>query len=737
MYAHSVNINGDRHGFSEHARATAELAARFAEPFGYSELAYALGLFHDCGKARCAWQEKLLRVEGTDEPVGVPHKDLGAHLLKPAAGVAAMAIHGHHGGLSNREELKELDPEDGDLTDEPVKRFLEALPEAKEFLDLPVNSLLPPEWAGSRLLAELGMRLVFSALVDADHLDTSAHFDGLEAPRVSPDTDMSALRDTFERARQKRIADSEDSPINRVREEVYRTAVSHAMGPTDIYGMPAPTGIGKTLTSAGFGLHHAAAHGKKRVIVTVPFTTVTAQNAAEYREMLGAENVLEHHSAVRMPEEGRQALQYRHATENWDSPFIVTTTVQLFDSLFSRKPARMRKLHRLADSVIILDEVQALPLPVLTPILDALRTLSEHFGTTVLLASATLPSFQTLDVWRDLKVPEIVDAPAELFKRMRRVNYEWWLDPRPTLSEVADHAAEHEQVLLVVNTTDDARRIYQHWEESGLENIVHLSNRMCGAHLKAELDGMRARLASGEPVRVVSTQLIEAGVDIDSPVVYRAMAPADSLQQAAGRANRENKGAEFGRVIIFDASDMSQPAGYRIGSDITRQYFGPQSDGSVIDPDNMEVLDSYYQVLYRRSNTENAERATAVQANRSKLDFQAVAEGPLRPSPAGGQAREPSLAFRMLDDDTVPVVAIKYDPEAEQRLNRLLSEPERSGPLLRELQPYVVSLPRRLLQDPGIQALCKPVLGDLHVWDHEYHPAYGIDTSTLIERTVF
>ncbi|MGH3963879.1 MAG: CRISPR-associated endonuclease Cas3'' [Pseudonocardiaceae bacterium] len=389
MWAHSLNDAGRRHGLADHLRSTSALAERFAEPFGAGGLAAAVGLLHDAGKASCAWQEKLLVVEGTDRAVGCDHKTLGARLLIGVGRKTAMTILGHHGGLTNVEHL--LAARDEPVADEAetLARLLSQVPEARDVIDGPV--LVPDAWRRDPRLLEIGVRMVFSALVDADHLDTAGHFQGFDAPVVAPPADMAELVRRFEERRSAMLAERRWSPIDDVRAGLYDAAVRGAAGPGGVYRLPAPTGSGKTITSAGFALHHAALHRKARVIVAVPFLTITEQNAGVYRELLGAQTVLEHHSQSEF-DEGGVGRWLRLAAENWDAPFVVTTTVQLFDSLFGRKPARSRKLHRLTNAVLVLDEVQALPVSLLVPILDALKLLAEHFGTTVLLTSATQPS---------------------------------------------------------------------------------------------------------------------------------------------------------------------------------------------------------------------------------------------------------------------------------------------------------------------------------------------------------
>jgi CRISPR-associated endonuclease/helicase Cas3 len=720
-------VSWRRHGLVEHLRSTSALARRFADPFGAGDLAAALGLLHDAGKADCGWQERLLTAEVRGGPVGGDHKTLGTVLLLTAAKRAALAIQGHHGGLGSFEE--DLRPLVGVALSPAARaaseRLLSELPEARDIIAGP--PLIPASWS-TRLVLEMGIRLAFSALVDADHLDTAAHFAGLAGPTPAHPADMAALLRRFEDRRTAQLTGRASSEVNRLRAELYEAAVTAAAGPTGLYRLPAPTGSGKTMTAAAFGLHHAARHGKARVIVAVPFITITEQNAQVYRDLLGEENVIEHHSGVD-PDDHRSRL----GVENWDGPFIVTTTVQLFDSLFGRKPGRSRKVHRLANSVIVLDEVQSLPMHLLVPILDGLKVLSEHFGTTVLLASATQPAFQHLQVWRDQCITDVVEDPVEVYRRLRRVQYEWWLVPRPSLAEVAARVGAERQALVVVNTVANARTMFTLLDGIGLAGSVrHLSTRMCPAHRRAVLAEVRSMLDRDEPVLLVSTQLIEAGVDVDFPVVYRAMAPADSLQQAAGRANREGLRAEGGRVVVFDAADAGAPDGYKTAVHETARCFGP--DGA--DPDNLAALQDYYRRLYESLGVDRGKRARAIQGNREAHDFVAVAEGPLKES-GEGRARDSKLAFRMLDDDTVPVVVTNYAGDSDGAATLLLGELDAPGggrrDTFRALQPFIVALPRGLVDRREVAAVCPEVPGggELRQWCGDYHDRVGIEEDAV------
>jgi CRISPR-associated endonuclease/helicase Cas3 len=729
------------------------LAARFARPFGGHQVAWWLGLLHDVGKASCAWQEGLDRAEASGGPVGIDHKALGARLaLERGLGKFALAIDGHHGGLSSphalSKRLRSLTPEDRDRHAGAQGVLGGLLPElaAAGVVELPRG------WSDP-LVGEMALRLVFSALVDADYLDTAAHFAGAPAPAVHLDADFAVLGARFEAARRRLLASRPPAPVDAVREEVYRACVAAAAAPpAGVFRLAAPTGSGKTLASAGFALRHAAVNGLRRVVVAVPFLTITEQNAAVYRGLLdaggdeGGAVVLEHHSGVEFDGDRPGERWARLAAENWDAPFVVTTTVRLFESLFGRRPAAMRRVHRLAGAVLVLDEVQALPHRLLVPILDGLRLLVAHFGTTVLLASATQPDFWELSPFRNLPATEILPDPSGPAARLGdRVRFVWRTDPSPTLDEVADQAATRRQVLVVVNTTADAARLFARWQRAVPEGIAwHLSTRMCPDHRRRVLAKVHERLAGGLPTLLVSTQLVEAGVDIDFPVVYRALAPADSLLQAAGRANREGNLPELGEVIIVDPPDAGAPPAYSTPVGETKVHFGPGK----ADPDALGPLGDYYRSLYALLNLEDRDHpGQQIQDARRRFDFPAVADGPRRDA-AEGSARDRRLAFRMILDDTVAVVTPDgAATEEERRQVRRLVERVRAAPRpelgdLRRLQPFVATLPRSAVRRPGVAALLRPVLGELGApgslakWTGDYDPHTGITVDPATEEFV-
>lgn len=734
LAAHSANGDGVRHPLDAHMRGTAALAREFAEDFGAGDLAAYLGLVHDVGKADCAWQERLAVVEAAGGRVGIDHKMAGTWLASRSAGVFAAAVNGHHGGLpagaALKNELRAADAGRQAAWVEAIERVAAVAPEV-----IPAALLHLPSWfigenPRDPLVMDLLVRMVFSALVDADFLDTEAHFGGSARPRGC--LAAGDLADRYERQRAALLAGVVPSPADGLRQEVYSQAVAAAAGPPGMYRLPAPTGSGKTLAAGGFAVHHARAHELRRVVVAVPFVSITEQNADVYRQLLDQSGeppvVLEHHSGVDLDDrasgDGAARWWRRLASENWDAPFVVTTTVQLFQSLFDHRPAAMRKLHRLARSVIVLDEVQALPDRLLLPILSALRALAERFGTTVLLASATQPSYWKLGPFRGLPVTDVIADPARLHASFCRVRWELQLTPKPSLDQIAGQAAPEPQVLVVVNTTADSALLHRQLEQrrdGSLGPCLHLSTRMAARHRRDVLGEIRDRLTAGQPVAVVSTQLIEAGVDLDFPVVFRAWAPADSLQQAAGRCNRSARMAE-GRVVIFDPVDGGHPAdsSYKAALHATGSYFGP----GLADPDALDALAEYYTERYTRQNLEASGPGARIQRLRAQLDFPEVAR-----------------AFQMIEEHTVPV-AVQYGGEESAAEVRDLAgrlrgpdqlEAGQARLLLRRLQPYLATLPKTLVRKAVTAGYAEPVIGDLLQWHGPYHPQRGIDPAELAD----
>ena len=522
--------------------------------------------------------------------------------------------------------------------------------------------------------------MVYSALVDADSLDTEAHKLGNAPTARGTATTLGDLWRRYESSVTREPPPESD--IGLVRGEVLEACVEAALRPRGIFRLTVPTGGGKTRSSMAFALRHGIEHGLRRVVVAVPFTTITQQTATVYRGIFGDDRVvLEHHSAASegagaaSDDDDRfadDAVWHRLSAQNWDAPVVVTTTVQLFESLFSNRRSKTRKLHNLADSVIILDEAQALPAGLLSPILSGLRQLTENYGASVVLSTATQPAFELIGEFREIEAQEIVHDHERHFQMLRRVRYEWRTDEPHEWQQVARWVQDEQSALLVVNTKRHATELLDELDDP---DVLHLSTLLCGAHRSVVLDDIRRRLAAGSSCRVVSTQVVEAGVDLDFEAVFRAEAPLDAIIQAAGRCNREGRlGARGGRVVVFRPPDDASPPGvYRSGRDIARVV----RELPDFDPDEPRTVRRYFEWLF---GTAVDPDAPGVQGSRRALDFPAVAE-----------------KFRMIEDDTCDLI-VDYPWHGLARIDELIEQlrypqwPLRAT--LRDLQPHTVSVAR-------------------------------------------
>lgn len=713
-YAHSKNGQGQRHDLVAHLRGVADLAGDFAGEFQAREVAFYLGLWHDLGKFHPAWQRYLLEDEakpsGRGRGHGPDHKLAGTILAQQYFGRIALLIHGHHGGLKTLTELK------GFLADPELKTAARQALELARGVITDLNPdgkvALPDFIQGNALAAELFLRLLFSALVDADSLDTEEHKSRARASHRGSMVTIGQLWEQFARD-QDQLPQAPGNVVWEARRAIYQTCLAAAEGPRGLYRLTVPTGGGKTRAGMAFALRHALRHGHKRVIVAVPFISITEQTAEVYRGIFGdhggdSQVVLEHHSSHatwNAEEEDFHSHQVWEclAAENWDAPIIVTTTVQLFESLFANGRSQTRKLHRLARSIIILDEAQALPPHLLDPILDALQQLCNHFGTTVVLSTATQPAFESIPKFASLHATEIVPDPGRFFDALRRVTYEWRTEQAMAWTEVAELIQRERQALVVVNTKRDAMGCLRALDDP---EALHLSTLLCGAHRRTVLKLVKEKLANSQVCRLVSTQVVEAGVDLDFPLVLRAMAPLDSIIQAAGRCNREGRLAT-GRVIVFQPEGGGTPPGpYRTGTNVTRSLLGY----GTLDPNLPEWPRRYFQLLFQSLDTDSKR----IQESRQRLDYPSTAQ-----------------KFRMIDDATESVAITAYGSTEERRtVQGLLDQLRHGSPnarlLLRQLQPYLVSLRTREAERYRQQGLIAPVFGSLGEWRGAYDQVRGL-----------
>ena len=720
-YAHSTD-NPDKSDWQlleDHLLGVARLAEQFAAVFGAGEWGHLAGLLHDAGKATAAFQGRL---EGSSQRVD--HSTFGARLAIEQAGrfgvLISYLIAGHHGGM----------PDGGAQESELHYRLKHGkVPSDAALLLTSVVRREPPfpfrlsseQRAGFSIA--FFTRMLFSCLVDADFLDTEAFCSpeqAAERPISTGPEQMVFLKAKLNEFLEELAAKVEPTPVNRLRREILVQCRAKAGLSPQIFSLTVPTGGGKTLSSLAFALEHAAANRQRRVIYTIPFTSIIEQNAKVFEDILGREYVLEHHCnymAKDAPEEGAYNRRRGLAAENWDAPLVVTTNVQFFESLFSNKPSRCRKLHNIAGSVIVLDEAQAIPTEYLEPCLAALHELVEHYGCTVVLCTATQPALDDQSNLRSAlpEIHEIISAPQELYDGLRRTQVEFI--GTLTDEDLAARIEAERQVLCIVSTKPQARTLFE--QLPGEEGTYHLSTNMYPVHRRRVLEEIRARLKQGKPCRVVSTSLVEAGVDLDFPAVYRAMAGLDSIAQAAGRCNREgrlNDSGKLGQVYVYEPEKPPRmPWVKRCASragEVLRSL--PEAD-----PLGLEAMRRYFELLY-----------DVQELDKKKILARFPSQRQLTPE-LYFPFRDVAEDFRFIEDESIGVI-VPIEPEAEKLVQQLrYSEFPRS--VLRKLQQYSVAVRSneyRALNEAGALELLDerfPVLRNLRV--------YCDDVGLCVERS--
>jgi CRISPR-associated endonuclease/helicase Cas3 len=720
---------------AEHLSRVARRAAEYAAVFGRAAEARAAGLLHDLGKYGDLFLKRL-----AGEAHGLDHWSMGAFVALWSYHLngilVALAVQGHHVGLQQAagQSLKEIQPSvlttrhplRLQLTDSEHQRLLERF--RADGLELPEVEAAPFDGSAPQAASELDVRMLFSSLVDADYLETEAHFHRDAAGRriYRPQgQDLQAVRAAA--LVEEHVADlaaaavaegRADPRVLGLRNDLFRACLEAAGAPTGTFTLSAPTGAGKTLAMLAFALRHAATHGLRRIVVAVPYVSILGQTATTFRELFdpvfGPDYILEHHSLAGTREESgegtdkdeeeRRAQRARELAENWDAPIVLTTSVQLLESLHAHRPRPCRKLHRLAGSVVLLDEVQTLPPHLAVPTLATLSHLSERYGSSVVFATATQPAFDTLDErvrpfaasgWTPR---EIARCDEDLFGRLQRVEVDWRVDRPISWDDLAEEIARHPRVLVVVNLKRHARELVKRLK--GLPGLFHLSTNLCPLHRNRVLKQVAERLddPAEPPCRLVSTQCIEAGVDVDFPVLYRALAPLDSIAQAAGRCNRHGK-LRKGRVVVFRPDEEEKraypPGGYRQGAKVTETLLRQRGEEGM-GLDRPELFRAYYRQLYGVTglDTGEDEKASRLEEAVRNLDFVEVAQ-----------------QYRLIDNDAVDVL-VPYRPD---ELGELLGELEggRFVPAgwLRKARPHAVSVYRPKFDDP-LWAFLAPLVED-------------------------
>jgi len=744
FHAHTPSKDSDDfHPLKAHLSKVAKKAEEFADKFQAGKIAYYAGLWHDLGKYNPEFQKYLEQCQADTKAGiktkrrGTPHAIYGAILADEQFSFIAPIIYGHHSGLPDFDDLDLILEDAADENSKWAKIYEQIITSAEKEMDdlYPTENLedylerLPQD----SLFADVFYRLLFSCLIDADHLDTEGHFNKNKAKsRQSCERKkISQLWSTFEGQQTVFTQDNHkkysNPDVNSIRQEVYQACTDAANKTPGVFKLAVPTGGGKTRSSLAFALKHAVEHQLDRIIVAVPYTSIIEQTVRVYRDILGYESVLEHHSAVKaefvsekedefnQADEGAQQYQAkaRLVTQNWDAPLIVTTTVQLFESLFSNRPSKCRKLHNIVNSVIILDEVQTLPIKLLQSIVNMLEELVKNHNVSVVLCTATQPALDSISgyfkgfdrsLMRDIIEP---DRSRQMFQQLKRVEYNTvsiQQDNKWSWDGLKNNLQNRDRALVILNTRKDALKVLSLLEvkserylktvlpESLVKrilqksDILHLSTLLCGAHRQAVLAEVKKRLLSenSQPCLLISTQVVEAGVDLDFPTVYRAIAPLDRIIQAAGRCNREGlRSLDESKVFVFELEEGSIPKGeYKIATDRTRDLL----KNLTFDFHDPTIFKNYFETLYKFKSTDSE----AIEKLREQHNFPEVAK-----------------KFKLIEDNSVSIV-VPYNEMVKELLRDINKQGlQRSD--FRRVQPYVVSLPQREFNDAKKDGNIKPL----------------------------
>ncbi len=713
FYAHTLPgarpENWER--LEEHLENVARLAQGFANAWDAGDWGYIIGLWHDLGKFSAEFQAYLYRANGfeahLEEFTGrVDHSTAGAqHAVNALANVGrilAYCIAGHHAGLPDTAAVA---GQSG--LDQRLKKVIPQIAAA------PPEILAPPALSPPRLTLDHGdakrgafqlalfCRMLFSCLVDADFLATESFLSpDKTATRSRAFATLAELQEALDDHLAQLAAGVERNHVYECRQEILAACRAAATSAPGLFSLTVPTGGGKTLASLAFAILHAQQHGFERIIFAIPFTSIIEQTAQVFRAVFktfGDDVVLEHHCNL----DPEQETPYsRLAKENWDAPVVVTTNVQFFESLFAAGTSRCRKLHRIARSVVILDEAQTLPVELLRPCLAVLRELAADYHCSIILCTATQPAItrrNNFPIGLE-SVREIIPEPRQLYARMNRVRVQHL--GKLGDDELLQHLRRHDRFLCIVNTRGHAARLfcglYETLSSREQNGTFHLSTLMCGQHRSKVIRTIRKQLTDGKPCRVISTQLVEAGVDLDFPVVFRALAGVDSIAQAAGRCNREGKQAS-GDVYVFEPRDI-RLRGFLAATANSTAELMPDFDDLL----SLDAVERYFQLHYWK--------------HADRCDSKAIMDLFQSPQKMLFQFRTAERQFRMIDDASQPVI-VPWGKDGKRLIREIRQDEPPDWRIKRKLQRYVV---------PVYEQFYRQMLGsDVAV----YHDCYAVLTN--------
>ncbi len=711
-----ISEDGERvQSVDAHECGTAALAREFGDVFGLGNPAAAIARNHDAGKFGADFQ-KYIRGELCRR---VDHSTTGAKYLwenkktfAEMSVLGAFCISGHHSGLLDRGTNVS---EAGDPTLlGRMKKEIPGYEEIKKHIcfegsatrDAIRNFISGEKWDDAEWM--MLTRMLFSCLVDADFLDTEQFMQGNGRKRDGfPSLDV--LHEKFFEKLSRDGYLQGKTPINEKRAEILKLCIQKGSGAPGLYTMTVPTGGGKTISSLAFASEQAKTHGKKRIIYVIPYLAIIDQTAEVFREFLGKDAVLECHSNVNYEGSGdaeweRDSLAERMklATENWDAPLIVTTSEQFWESLYANRTSKCRKLHNIAESVIIFDEAQMIPVEYLTPCLQALEQLIRDYGCTAVLCSATQPTLGPY--FKKTKSTEIIENTEELYQFFKRVTFQ--IDGEKTYEDIAANIDGSDQALCIASTKKEAKEIFDRVAD---KNCFYLSTNLCPAHRKEVIRGMRGRLKNGDPCRVVSTSVISVGVDIDFPVVYLEYTGLDGLIQGAGRCNREGKRSAEGSVAHVFWTEKNRESPFMKKEKQTTDFVC----GKYADISAPEAIREYFRVLYQ--NSEGGFDKARIAEKTKNWEFAQIGK-----------------SMRLIADDTKPVF-IRYDEKAEEIWEEL-SRGIRTRELMRRAGQYIVNV--RYSSHPRVESDFSKLLsrGKISYFENDAELAYLVDSGDYDAR---
>jgi len=714
FFAHSENKLGIKHALSKHLRTAADIAASFGNDDMTKKIFKTAAFLHDLGKYQPNFQKYL--IEGGRRG-SVPHATWGAGYARlHGMDEIAFVVDGHHKGIPNKAHLK-LDTEgfkkkEIPLFDSVVAHFLEDLSIAGNEIFVQPPSFQEP------LQRELFIRYIFSALTDADWLDTESHFDLERAQsRTGNPLAVDLLMDNLEKELAQK---TKEGAINQLRNEIRQEVLRKTNMPPGFYSLNLPTGLGKTLISVSWALHHAKANGLKRILIVLPYINIIDQTAMILKNIFGEEFVLEHHSNYNESITDVQnnecdlnphAIRKKLACENWDYPIIVTTTVQFFESLFSNKPSKCRKIHNIAESVVIFDEVQSLPKEIILPSLSMLKNVHKIMRTSFLFCTATQPAFQKRERFDGIEnIFPLVDNPEEIFDKTQRVDYLLLEELIPVTLEALFETVRrvNSSALVIFNTKKGAREFYglTVQRKESWEVMYHLSTAMCPSHRRRVIDAIRLDLKEGRKILVSSTQLIEAGVDFDFPSVFREMAPLESIIQSAGRCNREGRLPERGKVYLFRLKESKMP-------DRTYGACADYAQSLIQDDINRlhrhDFFHEYYSQVVNLFIDPDRNNILAAQAN---FDFETVND-----------------SYRLIRNATQGLYIYNYDQSSKDFFHSIERKEFLSRDDYRKMQVFTVQVYQNFLSQNFNMCVAMPQ--GFMVWYGNYDQNTGISVETM------